>query len=129
MPLTDTKLRSLKPSGKPTKHSDAGGLFVLVTPQGSKLWRLAYRFGGKQKTLSFGSYPIVTLAEARDKRDKAKRLLAETDHKIVAIATLCGYQSVNSFFIAFKKACGIPPGDYRNQAALGRMPQRAIPDA
>jgi len=77
MPLTDTKLRSLKPSGKPTKHSDAGGLFVLVTPQGSKLWRLAYRFGGKQKTLSFGSYPIVTLAEARDKRDKAKRLLAE----------------------------------------------------
>jgi integrase len=77
MPLTDTKLRSLKPSSKPTKHSDAGGLFVLVTPQGSKLWRLAYRFGGKQKTLSFGSYPIVTLAEARDKRDKAKRLLAE----------------------------------------------------
>ena len=61
--------------------------------------------------------------------DHAKRLLAETDHKIVAIATLCGYQSVNSFFIAFKKACGIPPGDYRNQAALGRMPQRAIPDA
>ncbi|WP_425418179.1 tyrosine-type recombinase/integrase [Oricola indica] len=77
MPLTDTKLRGLKPTEKPTKHSDGGGLFLLVTPQGSKLWRLAYRFGGKQKTLAFGSYPIVTLAEAREKRDNAKRLLAE----------------------------------------------------
>ena len=76
MPLTDTKIRSLKSPAKPTKHSDGGGLFLLVTPQGSKLWRMAYRFGGKQKTSSFGAYPIISLAEAREKRDTAKRLLA-----------------------------------------------------
>ncbi|GAB4360253.1 MAG: hypothetical protein Kow0026_22400 [Oricola sp.] len=76
MPLTDTQIRSLKPASKPRKLSDGGGLHLLVSPQGSKLWRMAYRFGGKQKTLAFGAYPVVTLAEAREKRDQAKRLLA-----------------------------------------------------
>lgn len=77
--LSDTKLRSLKPRDKPYKVSDAEGLFVLVTPSGSRLWRCAYRFGGKQKLLSFGKYPDVSLSDARDKLRKAKKLLAEDE--------------------------------------------------
>jgi integrase len=76
MPLTDTQIKAIKPSPRPTKHSDGGGLHLLVTPQGSKLWRLAYRFGGKQKTLAFGSYPTVPLSNARQRREAAKSLLA-----------------------------------------------------
>lgn len=76
MALSDAQLRSLKPLDRPAKHSDGGGLHVLVTPQGSKLWRLAYRFGRKQKLLALGSYPAVSLGEARSRRDNAKRLLA-----------------------------------------------------
>lgn len=77
MPLSDAQVRSLKPGEKPAKYSDGGGLHVVVSPKGSKLWRMAYRYGGKQKLLSFGSYPIVTLLDARSKRDEAKRLLAD----------------------------------------------------
>ena len=76
MPLSDARLRTLKAVERPTKLSDGGGLHVLVTPRGAKLWRLAYRFDGKQKLLALGSYPAVTLADARARRDEAKRLLA-----------------------------------------------------
>ena len=76
MPLTDTQLRNVKPREKPFKLADGGGLYLMVTPQGSKLWRLAYRFAGKQKTLAFGAYPTVTLEKARDGRAAAKRVLA-----------------------------------------------------
>lgn len=74
--LTDTACRNLKPKDKPYKKSDGGGLRLVVQPSGSKLWRMAYRFGGKQKELAFGVYPATTLADARIKRDAAKRLLA-----------------------------------------------------
>lgn len=76
MPLSDVQLRALKPSAAPRKVSDGGGLHVLVTPQGSRLWRLAYRHEGKQKLLALGSYPAVSLSDARARRDEAKRLLA-----------------------------------------------------
>lgn len=76
-PLTDTAVRNLKPAAKPYKKSDGGGLHLLVTPQGSKLWRFAYRFDGKQKLLSFGKYPAVSLSKARAERDLAKTQLAE----------------------------------------------------
>jgi integrase len=76
MALTDTQVKAVKPSDTPRKFSDGGGLHLLVTPQGSKLWRLAYRFGGKQKLLAFGGYPAVSLADARSLRDGAKKLLA-----------------------------------------------------
>ena len=76
MALTDTAIKALKPSGKPTKHSDSGGLHVLLTSQGSKLWRLSYRFGDKQKTMALGAYPAISLADARRQRDNAKVLLA-----------------------------------------------------
>ena len=75
--LTDTRVRSAKPTQRPIKLSDAGGLYLLIQPHGSKLWRMAYRFAGKQKTLALGVYPTVSLREAREKRDAAKRLLAK----------------------------------------------------
>jgi integrase len=75
--LTNIGCRNLKPQAKALKKSDAGGLYLLVKPGGSKHWYMGYRFGGRQKKLSFGPYPIVTLVGARDKRDAAKRLLAD----------------------------------------------------
>ena len=77
MPLTDTSIRNTKPTDKPVKKSDGGGLFLQFNPNGSRLWRLAYRFSGKQKLLSMGIYPDVSLKQARDRRDEARRLLAE----------------------------------------------------
>jgi integrase len=77
MPLTDTKLRALKNSDSSYKVSDGEGLHVFVVRSGSKLWRLAYRHLGKQKTLALGSYPAVSLREARRARDDAKDLLRQ----------------------------------------------------
>lgn len=77
MPLTDTKLRNLKPREKPYKVTDGEGLYVYVTPKGSKLWRYRYRFGSVEKLLSFGAYPVVSLQRAREKRFEAKKLLAD----------------------------------------------------
>ena len=74
--LTETKIRSLKPKDKQYKVFDSGGLFLIITPKGSKLWRYKYRFSGKEKSLSIGQYPIFSLAEARELRDKAKKQLA-----------------------------------------------------
>ena len=62
MALTDTAGRNAKPGKKLVKLSDGGGLYLLIQPNGSKLWRLGYRFNGKQKTLAFGIYPTVSLA-------------------------------------------------------------------
>ncbi len=77
MPLTDTAIRNAKPGEKLVKLSDGGGLQLWITPHGSKLWNLAYRdLQRKQRKLSFGLYPGVSLAEARKKRDEAKTLLA-----------------------------------------------------
>ena len=78
MPLNDTAIRQAKHSGKPAgdKHSDGGGLYLHIKAAG-KYWRMAYRFGGKQKTLSLGVYPTVTLAQARKRRDEAKVQLAD----------------------------------------------------
>ncbi|MBF0371128.1 MAG: tyrosine-type recombinase/integrase [Magnetococcales bacterium] len=77
MPLTDTTIRQMKPGPKTFKRSDGGGLFIQVEPRGSKLWRLFYRFGGKQKLLALGRYPETTLKKAREQREDARRLLAE----------------------------------------------------
>jgi integrase len=75
--LTDTACRNLKPPAYPLKKSDGGGLYLLIKPNGSKHWYMAYRFGGRQKKLSFGPYPVVTLAAARECRDAAKVSLSQ----------------------------------------------------
>jgi Arm DNA-binding domain len=75
--LTDAKIKALKPGPGPVKVSDSGGLHLLVTPGGSKLWRMAYRFAGKQRTLAFGIYPTVSLADARAHREAAKTQLRQ----------------------------------------------------
>jgi hypothetical protein len=76
MRLTNFEIRNAKPDGKPYKLTDGGGLYLLIQPNGSKLWRLKYRFLGKERLLAFGAYPLFSLAEARAKRDEAKKLLA-----------------------------------------------------
>jgi len=77
MPLTDRAIKNIKPAAKATKYSDGGGLYLQVTPSGSKLWRFSYRFHSKQKTLYIGAYPAISLAAARTRRDDAKQLIAE----------------------------------------------------
>lgn len=76
MPLTDVAIRRAKPAAKPQKLSDSGGLYLFITPAGAKSWRWKYRFGGKEKLLTLGLYPDVSLAAARGLREDARRLLA-----------------------------------------------------
>lgn len=76
MALTDTAIRNAKPSVKPVKMFDASGLYLLVQPAGGKLWRLKFYFGGKEKLLALGSYPEITLRDARARRDEARRQIA-----------------------------------------------------
>lgn len=74
--LTDSAIRKAKPTEKPQRLFDGGGLYLEVSPSGGKWWRLKYRFGGKEKRLSLGTYPDTSLASARAKRDDARKLLA-----------------------------------------------------
>lgn len=76
MALTDVAIKNAKAREKPYKMGDAGGLFLLVQPSGGKLWRLKYRVDGREKKLGIGTYPEVSLAEARKRRDDARELLA-----------------------------------------------------
>jgi hypothetical protein len=76
MVLTQFSITKAKPKQKPYKLSDGGGLHLLIQPGGSRLWRFRYRFGGRENMLVLGSYPEVSLATARDKRDEAKKLIA-----------------------------------------------------
>lgn len=78
MALTDIKVRTAKPTDKQYKLTDGNGMHLLVHPNGSKYWRLQYRFGGKQKMLALGVYPDVSLADARARRDAARKLLANS---------------------------------------------------
>lgn len=77
MPLTDTQIKNAKPQERQQKLFDGGGLFLLVVPEGGKRWRLKYRFGGKEKLLALGTYPQVSLKEAREQRDAAKKMIRE----------------------------------------------------
>lgn len=76
MPLTDLEIRRSKPLDKPYTLNDGNGLSLLIEPNGSRGWRFRYRFDGKPKMLSLGTYPLTSLTEARQKRDEAKKLVA-----------------------------------------------------
>lgn len=99
MPLTDVKVRNAKSKPKPYKLADQRGLYVLVNSVG-KYWRFNYRFGGKQKTLALGTYPDVTVAQARHKLDDARKLLSNDIDPSVnrrVQKTARSEQSANSF--------------------------------
>ena len=76
VPLSDAKVRNAKPRTKPYKIADGEGLFLLITPSGSKYWRLKYFFAGKEKVLALGVYPEISLADARERRAQARKVLA-----------------------------------------------------
>ncbi|MFP1747212.1 tyrosine-type recombinase/integrase [Lonsdalea quercina] len=80
MALTDVVARTAKPRDKAYKLADAHGLYLLVSPNGSKRWYLKYRFEGKESRIAFGAYPLVSLAKAREKRDEVRLLLLEGIH-------------------------------------------------
>lgn len=77
MSLTDREIRNIKPTDKPKKYTDGRGLYLEVSPSGGRWWRLKYYFGGKEKRLSLGVYPDVGLKDARDRREDARKLLAQ----------------------------------------------------
>jgi integrase len=77
MSLTDTRVRNAKPQARAYKMSDGSGMYLLVTTEGGRYWRLDYRFAGKRRTLALGVYPIMTLSAARTGRDEARRLLTQ----------------------------------------------------
>ncbi|MEW8989403.1 MAG: integrase arm-type DNA-binding domain-containing protein [Klebsiella aerogenes] len=77
MPLNDMQIRRAKPEDKPYTLGDGQGLSLLIEPNGSKSWRFRYRFAGKPKMISLGVYPTITLADARSRRDDARKLVAE----------------------------------------------------
>ena len=100
MPLTNTAIHNVKPSGKAKKLFDGGGLYLEVAPAGGKWWRLKYRFGGKEKRISLGVYPDVSLKQARRRREVARQLLARkidpSEHR-KAQKTAREERSANSF--------------------------------
>ena len=74
--LTDIAIRNVKPGTKPFKMGDGGGMFLQVTPAGGKLWRLKYRIDGREKLLAIGTYPELSLSDARKRREEARELIA-----------------------------------------------------
>ncbi len=109
MPLSDTAIRTAKPKDKTYTLTDGDGMYLEVTPTGGKWWRLKYRFGGKQKRLSLGTYPDTGLKEARGKRHEARKLLAAGadpgENRKAAKAALVG-DTANSFEVVAREWYG-----------------------
>lgn len=77
-PLTDTQIKNAKPNEKPYKLADGGGLYLEIMPTGSKLWRMKFKqANGNESRLAFGSYPEITLIQAREQRTAARKLKAD----------------------------------------------------
>ena len=133
MKLTDTFLRGLKANGAVRKYSDGGGLYIHVSLAGGRLWRMGYRFGGKQKTLSFGQYPVVSLKTARNRREESKRLLAAgidpAEHK-KAVKLALWTETRNSFEVVAREWYGKRSGFWAAGHArnvLSRLERHVLP--
>lgn len=98
MPLTDLACRNARGREKPYKMADGGGLYLFVQPAGSRLWRMKYRFEGREKVLSFGAYPAVDLVTARGKRFAAKEILAAGRDPAASTQTLTDGQASEATF-------------------------------
>jgi integrase len=124
--LSDTKIRSAKPGEKPCKLTDEKAMHLLVMPNGSKLWRFAYRYGDKQKLISLGAYPEVSLAAARERRDEARKLLAagidpSAKRKAEKLAQADTFKAVAEEFLASRKDTLTPAHHARVRARIARF--------
>jgi integrase len=125
-PLTDPDVKNARPAAKPYKLTDERGMHLLVTPAGGKLWRFFYRYSGKQKTLALGAYPDVSLKRAREKRDEARRLLAEgvdpgAQRKAEKAAQAVTFKAVAEEFLASRRAALTPAHHARVKARIERF--------
>jgi integrase len=133
MPLTDTTIRTAKPAEKPYKLADEKGLFLLVSPNGSKWWRLKFRIDGKEKLLSLGVYPDTSLKKARSDRDTVRSMLAEgIDPSLQRKATKAARVelSANSFEVICRewlenKRSNVEEAQYKK--ALARLEKDVFP--
>ena len=133
MSLSDTKVRNAKPRTKPYKIADGEGLFLLVTPTGSKYWRLKYFFAGKEGLLALGVYPEITLGDARERRFQARKVLAagndpaETKKKakrLAAIKIANSFEAVaREWFEKRKHEWALTSADTK----LGRLERHILP--
>jgi len=133
MPLSDAKVRNAKSRSKPYKIADGESLFLLVMPSGSKYWRLKYFFAGKERTLALGVYPDVNLADARERRAEARKLLAagndpgQAKKEAKRVATLkCdnAFELVAREWFEKRKHEWAPPSA---KTALARLEQHVFP--
>jgi integrase len=120
--LNDTRIRNARPTERDAKLTDFDGLYLLVRPNGSRLWRFAYRFSGKQKQIALGAYPEVTLAEARERREAARKLLASgkdpsVERRLEKIANAAGG---NSFREVAEEFLGKQRREGRSGATLSK---------
>jgi integrase len=109
VPLTDTRIRNEKPESKSKRVFDERGLYLEISPAGGKWWRLKYRIGGKEKRISLGVYPDVSLKDARERRDQARKLLAEgvdPSENRKAIKTAASDRVANSFEVIIREWFG-----------------------
>jgi len=131
MKLTGLAVKQAKPGDKARRMADGGGLYLEIRPNGSKYWRLAYRFQGKQKTLALGVYPAVSLQEARTERDKAKALLrSDTDPSRARQAEKVAESGADSFeAVALEWFAKQRPGwgDRHAQTVISRLQNHAFP--
>lgn len=133
MPLTDTAIRTAKPTEKPYKLTDEKGLFLLVNPNGAKWWRLKFRVDGKEKLLSLGVYPDTSLKDARAKRDEARKQLAvgiDPSQQRKAIKAAREELTTNSFEVVCRewlenKRSNIEEAQYKK--ALARLTKDVFP--
>lgn len=125
--LSALAIDNAKPREKPYKLSDGNGLHLLVNPNGSKLWRLRYRFGGKQLMLSLGLFPDVSLASARLKRDDARKLIAaDKDPSLQRkLEKLAGVEAAKNTFgvIPRERLRSRPPGPATTLVPIGCLPR------
>lgn len=126
--LTDSHLKSIKPADRPFKVFDGKGLYLLVSQWGSKGWRFKYRYRGREKLISFGTYPEVSLKSARRKRDEARSLLAQEPpvdpsavRKAQKTASLNSFHAMGTEWFADKQARNSEVTKVRNQFILDRL--------
>jgi integrase len=132
--LTERAIKALKPQGKPYKAADGGGLYLYVTPAGGKLWRLKYRFGGKEKRLSLGPWPEITLDAARSKAGEARAALRDGKDPAHSARSSRGGELMRALAAAWADKQAWAPSTAKRERylmthwlpSLGAIPARAL---